>query len=802
MLSMQNLGTDLVSAWRGVRGGRRSSIAAVLALGLGIGAGITASAVAYAGLLRPMPLPDDARLVTLRKVFAPTGITSGVKLNEFAEWRRQVASTLDLAAYAPERTTLRDAAGAREVNVGYVLGPLFDVLGAKALAGQLVADRTDAAVVSERLATQLAADVGGVLGRTFTVGGRLFAVVGVLPSSFAVFDDRDLWLPAQSVAALTLVGQGDTRSYRLIARLQPARSIADARAEATRTAMATLPQAQRPNYRLEMQPLRESLVGGARPVILTFLAASLLVLIVACANVAMLVVTRAVTRTREFAVRIALGASRGRLFRVLAMETTILAAAGAAVGWWIASIAASLLERQTGLDIPRLATFTTSTPIAAGAGLAMLFVVAACGAAPMLAIGHATLATSLRVMASTGSPATRRLRDGLVITELAVAVVLLTGAGLLGRTVWTLSHTDLGVNAPEQVLAVTVPIGESTETDRAARVAIVEAMLHEVRRLPGVTAAGITGNLPPDASSFTMTVRYTTSDGDAGSTRAFDLVPSSDGALEALGARFVAGRQFIDADAVLGQAVAVMSESALRHIGLDASRALDRELPMTLPSAAGVRVKPRVVGVIRDIRYTGLDTSAHGGIYVPWRQLPLGRAYLIVRTIGDPSALAAEVMRIVGRVDPSLPPGEARTLEAQVDRALLPRTTRFGLISVFAAAAVLLAFIGLSGALLRSVAERRRELAIRAAVGATPTVLLQSVLRHGLGLVVAGVLVGLAASLAFGRAMASLVFGVKPIDPATGAVATVAVILIALGVCYLPARRAAAADPVELLRSE
>jgi hypothetical protein len=299
-----------------------------------------------------------------------------------------------------------------------------------------------------------------------------------------------------------------------------------------------------------------------------------------------------------------------------------------------------------------------------------------------------------------------------------------------------------------------------------------------------------------------MTVRYTTSDGNTDSTRAFDLVPTGDGALEALGARLVAGRQFTEADALGSQPVAVMSESALRHLDLDASRALDRDLPMTLPTAAGVRVRPRVVGVIRDIRYTGLDTSAHGGIYVPWRQLPLGRAYLIVRTSGAPSALATEVMRIVGRADPSLPPGDARTLEAQVDRALLPRTTRFGLISVFAAAAILLAFVGLSGSLLRSVAERRRELAIRAAVGATPTVLLQSVLRHGLGLVLAGVLLGLAASTVFGRAMASLVFGVKPIDPATGAAATVAVLLIALGVCYLPARRAAAADPVELLRTE
>ena len=802
-MSLNDLRTDLLSAWKGVRGGGLASIAAVVALGLGCGAAITASAITYTGLVRPLPFADADHLVTLRKVFAPTGMASGIKLAEFDRWRTEVSATLDLAVYSTERTTLRDASGAREIQAGYLAGPLFDVLGVKALVGRLPDERDrTSAVVSQRFASQFGAGSSDILGRSFTVGGRSFEVVGVLPASFGVFEDRDLWLPAYGAAPVSVIGREDARAYRLIARVRSGRSFDDGRAEATRTLLSIVPQAQRANYHIEMQPLRDSLVGGARPVILAFLAASLLVLVVACANVAMLAVTRAVTRTREFAVRIALGASRARLFRVLALEMLMLAAGGAFLGWWMASAASAALARQTGLDIPRLATFTTSAPIAAATILAVLVVLATCGAAPMLVIGHATLATSLRAAASTSAPAARRLRDVLVVTELAVAFVLLTGAGLLGRTVWALSHTDLGVSAPERVLAVTVPIGESTETNPAARVATIDRLVREARQLPGVTAAGVSGNLPPDATSIAFTIRVTTTDSSVDSTRVFDFVPTSDGALEALGARLVSGRALTERDMQPGQPVAVLSESALKHLNLAVTAAVDRDLPMTLPSASGVRVKPRIVGVIRDVRYSGLDAAMHGGVYVPWTQLPLGRAFLIIRTTGDPAALAAQAMSLVRRADPSLPPGEARTLEAAVDHALLPRTTRFGLIGVFAAAAVLLAIVGLSGALLRSVAERRRELAIRAAVGATPRVLLRSVLQHGFLLAVAGVAVGLAASLAFGRAMATLVFGVRPTDPLTSAATTAVVFAIALGVCYLPARRAAAADPVELLRSE
>jgi hypothetical protein len=276
----------------------------------------------------------------------------------------------------------------------------------------------------------------------------------------------------------------------------------------------------------------------------------------------------------------------------------------------------------------------------------------------------------------------------------------------------------------------------------------------------------------------------------------------TDGYFDALGARVIKGRVFGAADALSSDPVCVMSEAALKHLALVTSTAIDRTLTLSLPTASGKRVKPRIIGVVRDIRYSGLDAAAHGGVYVPWQQLPLGSAFLVARTTGDPAAVTGALTRIVHQADPSMPVSPARTLDAVVDAALAPRTARFSLVGVFAAGAALLGIVGLSGALIRSVVERQRELAIRAAVGASPRRLLHGVLRDGLLLIVAGVAIGLAASAVLARAVSALIFGVAPRDPLTYAVTSGVVLLVALAACYLPARRAAASDPVVLLRAE
>jgi predicted permease len=796
--------SDFYSAWRGVAAGRLSSIVAVVVLAVGTGASITAAAVAYGGLIRALPFPDGDRLVTLSQVHVATSGRSGIRLADFDRWRDRLSNSLQLTAYASERTTLRDRGAPTEVRAAYVVGNWFQVLGARSRFGRLIDETSpvDEAVVSGAFAERIGqGDAAAVIGRGFTVGTRAFRVIGVLPASFSVIGDADVWILARGAGALQIVGATDSRNYQLVARVTPGRSLDSARSDAAAALPTLVPPQQKDTWRLEMRSLRTTVLGDSRPVLLAFFAASLLLLLVACANVAMLLVNRAIARTREFAVRAALGASRARLMTIALMETAILASAGCLGGWWLARLATAFVQQTTGLDLPATARLPAGSPVALGAVAAGVLVMLVCAGTPLVALRRATLASALRTTTTSASLGGRRLRAALVVSQLAMTVVLLTGAGLLGRTLLAVSGTDLGLDAREHVITMALPIGDST-ADAGGRLAIVNRILDETRRLPGVVAAGIGGALPPSASGFTFTVRVSTSEGTVDATRAFDFVPVTDGYFEALGARLVTGRVFTPADTLPSDPTCVLSEAALKHLALVTSTALDRTLNLRLPTVSGQRVKPRIVGVVRDIRYSGLDTPAHGGVYVPWRQLPLRSGFLVARASGDPAALSASLMRIVRDADASMALAPARTLDAVVDSAVAPRAARFSVVGAFALGAALLGVVGLSGALIRSVVERQRELAIRAAVGASPRRLLADVIRDGVMLTLLGVAIGLGLSAMLARAVSAIIFGVAPRDPLTYGATAAAVLIVALAACYLPARRAASSDPIALLRSE
>jgi hypothetical protein len=422
---MTRVASDLTSAWIGIRSGRWGSIVAVAALALGIGASTTASAVAYGGLLRPLPFPDDSQLITLEKVFEPTGLASGIKLAEFDEWHRGLGSAATLSAFTTERVTLRGGGAPQDARAAFVIGNWFQMLGARPLAGRFIDDltSTDEAVVSEAFADRQTAGVSkAVLGRTFTIGTRPVRVVGILPASFKILDD-DIWVVARGMNVRD-IGDDDARTYRMAGRVARGRSIDAARAAASATLVSLAPEAQKAKWQLRAQPLRDRLLGESKSVLIAFLAASALVLLVACANVAILLVNRAVARAHEFSVRVALGASRGRLLVVATLETAMLALAGLPSG-----------GVAHGRGIPRVRVESTHlcdpAPRAAPSPLPRL--ARRADRARRARPRDCAVQPRRRCRAVTGRDdrlrANRRLRGALVVMQLAVTVALLTAPG-------------------------------------------------------------------------------------------------------------------------------------------------------------------------------------------------------------------------------------------------------------------------------------------------------------------------------------------------------------------------------------
>lgn len=790
--------SDIGTAWKGLRASRASVLTAIATLALGTGAGTAVFAAAYGALLRPLPFRDAANLFVVTRTYPSADVTDATfSLQELTTWRTSLASTAELAGYTTEMMGMGGSSGPRSVRVGIVAGDLFALLGVRSMAGHLFDehDAGDLVAVSRRFAVRLAGpDPAAAVGRDVVLAGRTRQVASVLPSSFdALAADIDIWVSARGIAPVTIFGGRDDRQYRALVRPVSGGPL-DAARGAIDTRVFQPSGASSAEWRVNLHSLHEALVGDARPALIALVVASVLLLLVACANVATLLVNRAIAGAREMSVRLALGASQARLVRTAIAETASIAVVGAAAGWAVARVLVRFLDPLLPGSIA-----IADSPFASAAALVALAVTTLCGVAPVLAVRRRQPAAVLRERASTGSRTARRARDLLVVAQMAMAIVLLAATALLGRTVLTLLRTDIGLRATDRVLTLRLPISESARHDADARAAMIDDLLARVRVLPGVVVAGAGGGLPPASSPLAFTIRVMT--GTVDRMQTFDLMPVTEGYLDALGATLTDGRMFIDGDRLAGRHVAVVSAAAARLLS-PLGPVVDREVNVQFPSSTGTRVRPLVVGIVGDVRYSGLDANGRGNVYIPWRQLPLGTAFLAVRTSGDPRAIAPSILRLVHDVEPTLPIDEPRTLGDEVQRTLTPRTTRFVIVGLFAVSALALAVVGLVGALVRSVIERHRELAIRAALGATPARMARLVVVHGLGVAGAGVVLGTGASLAAGRAIASLIVGVSPYDPAVYAAIVAMTIVLAAAASALAARRAAAVDPVELMRAE
>jgi len=783
-----------------IRGFRRTpaftaAVASVLALGIGMAS--TMAAVTDAVLRRPLPVEAPERVVVLWPTRDGTEISllpdDLERLRRDSRTMRAVAGYVHWGAFP---FAVMDGDRPLVLPQSRVTGNFFDVLATRPALGRLLRPEDDVEGASPVIVLSYATwrrDFGGdsaAIGRRLHLSsfGLDVTVVGVAPPGLDYPSGTAYWAPHATT------GQG---VVDLVARLAPNATPSAARAELLATMQRLHPEFQLSGA--EVHGLGEAIVGRVRPALLVLTAAVALLLLIACVNVGSLLLLRASGRAREIAVRRAIGASTGDVVRQLVVESAMLGLAGGVAG---VGVAAALLRVMSAFALGRLprgdVVAAAGTPIVLCAGVTLLTVLL-CGVLPALAGARGAPASALRldVRSGGGTRGRRRARASLVASQVALAVVMLAGAGLLGRSLARLEGLDLGYRADGlSFFQVTFSL---TQFDSEAKyTAVLDRVYTRLRDVPGITA--LTPVLiPPFLGPNVWTWQPELWDQSPSERERNPLVPVETGGADyfrTFGIPIVRGRGFLESDRPGAPHVAVVSEAAARRLwpGEDP---IGKRLRYGVLDSTQWRT---VVGVVRDIRYRSLR-DATPTIFLPWRQ-SLMQGLFAVRTAGDRDAVLAAIGRAVHEVDPGLDLWHPQTMEDYLAGPMAQPRTSAALLSGFALVALLLAAIGLYGALASAVGERTRELGIRSALGATPARLRRDVLGQALAVCGVGVVAGVAGALAASRLLTALLFEVSPTDPAALLGACALLLAVAVVAAYQPARRATRIDPARALRAE
>jgi putative ABC transport system permease protein len=798
---------DLRFAARGLWRQPGFTAVAVVTLALGIGANSAIFSVVNGVLLRPLPYREPERLVTA--LHAGRYPVAG---GNFLDWRAQSRSFERAAAaqaWGPRQGGTLTGWGRPETIAPalQVTADLFDVLGVPPLMGRTFApgdDRPGAprtVVLSHRLWQRRFGGQPDIVGQTLTLDGQGYTVIGVMPAGF---EFAPFWIRnAELFVPLDLSARAQDRkgeSLRLFARLGPGVTRAQAQAETDaiwRRIDQEHPGTTRPD--VVIGSLTEQVVGQVRRPLLVLLAGVGFVLLIACANVANLLLARSGARRREIGIRSSLGASRGRLVRQLLTESLVLALAGAAAGLLLAHWGVSLLAALGPRDLPRLQDITVD-----GAVLAFTLGVAALtgvlfGTGPALRLTAADVQTALREggRGSTEGARGGRFRGALVVVEVALALVLMVGAGLMVRSFERLRAVDAGFD-PRHVVAVSLPAAAARSEDPEARRALYRAVIQRVRALPGVAEAGGINHLPIGGDIWQRELAVVGAPvpppGEEPHAVYRIITP---GYLPALGLSLRRGRDFTDRDAPGAPGVAIVNEALARALW-----------PGQDPLGKQIRVQDggpelrEVVGVVGDAKQRDWTARPLPEMYLAYLQNPSSTLSLVVRGSGDPAGLGAAVQREIWACDPMLPASRVASMEQVVADALGQPRFHLLLLNLFAAVALLLAAVGIYGVMAQAVSQRTHEIGIRMALGAQAWQVRRMVLRQGMALAAAGAAAGLGAAGALTRLMRALLFEVSPTDPLTFLLLPALLIGVALLACWLPARRAAALPPMAALRSD
>ncbi|QSQ25964.1 ABC transporter permease [Pyxidicoccus parkwayensis] len=810
---MDTLAQDLRLAVRRLRRGPTFTLVALATLALGIGANVSIFSVVHAVLLRPLPMHDDARLVRLYSLRTQgPGPTSPPDLLDLREQTHAFDGLVGVANAAMTLGADGPETSPQKVQAGLVSPEFFRVLGVSVPVGRALQVGDDApgapkvAVLSYALWQRRFGGDPSVLGRSFSFGGpEPWTVVGVAAPGFDFPSHAEVWFPLLWDDSMRNAQARGAHWLELYGRLAPGVSLEQARADASEVARRLAEQypATNSGKGVSVQPLRDVLVGNVRPSLLLLLGAVGLVLLIACANLTHLLLARAASREGELSVRLALGASRGRLARELLIESAVLSVLGGGAGLLAAMWALDAMAVLGPRDIPRIEEVSLDgTVLAFTAGLSVLTTFLF-GLVPALHASRADPGRGLRAMSSGsgGSAHRHRTRSTLIVVETSLAVLLLVSAGLLLRSFLHQQHADLGFR-PEGVLTVKLDLPpRHYRFGSAEPAAFYERLLERVRAMPGVQSAGLVSGLPMDGVKWTIPMRDPVRPVPQGTepwqTRVRMLTP---GALETLGAKVMRGRGLVSTDVGdSGRVVLINAEAARRFWpGEDPiGHTVETDMGWGNGTFGG-----RVVGVVEDLAIDGPAAPAAPELFVPYDQARSTEMTLLLRTSGEPLTLLPSVRAEVRALDPALALGRARTLSSVTDGVVAPLRFYLLLVGLFAGAALMLAAVGLYGVVTYAVLQRTRELGIRMALGAREQQVMRMVLGHYLRLTAVGLVLGLALAMGVSRALTHLLSGVLPTDPLTYGVVVVVLGGVAFLATLLPARRASRVSPAIALRGE
>jgi putative ABC transport system permease protein len=810
--------SDLRYALRGLLARPGFSLVAILTLALGIGANTAIFTVVNAVLLRPLPFHDPDRLMLVLERNGPFPTTQTTSWQNYVDWRDQSRSFENFGAFRNLTMTLGGGTEPERIPAKMLSATVLPALGVAPAIGRAFAAADDlpgaegVVILSESLWRRRFAGAAEAVGRTVTLDNQPYTIVGVMPAHFQLLQQADVFIPMGPWAATLPDDRGWHPGIWPLARLRAGTGLDQSRAEMkviSDRLEKDYPTFNR-NLSADVRPLQEFAVQNVRQSLLVLVAAVGFVLLVACANVANLLLARAVGRQKEIAIRTAIGASRARIVGQLLTESVVLSIAGGAAGLILATWSVPLLARLAGSNAPAVGTigidqtalaFTVAVSFITG----FLF-----GLIPALQTTRVDVAASINESGrgTAAGVGHHRLRGLLVIVEMTLATVLLVGAALLTKSLMRLQDVSPGFN-PDGLLVADAPLSPVSYASQAQRNQLVDRLIPKLKEIPGVKLAAV-ATAPPFSGGgstihFNIVGRPPKGPEDYIATGYRAIGPDY---FAALGVPVLAGRMFNERDRDRSRPVAVVNETFVRRfLAGDTTGALRSRAQLgTVPDDEAETPIMDIVGVVGDTRQA-FETAVDPTMYVPYLQHPIeviGGMYralsLVLKTDGDPAALAPSLRAAVREIDREQPLARVRTMQEAMNESVAQPRLRTTLLMLFSAVALALSLIGVYGVMAYAVSERTHEIGVRLALGASPHDIRSLVVGQGVKLAAVGIAIGIVSALATSRALAALLFGVSPNDPMTFIASAIALTLAAIVAVYGPARRASRIDPVVMLR--